>query len=174
MHSVSNSTPARKHAVVRFVASIAGSDTQKSNSQSSAKSAVSELVRKAAEFFLRCFESIEREIAFNLHWVGEDNFDGVCKNSALAAALRPGELAKSVDDHGRKIILIGTRYGTVAVFQLCCDSLSQIGKSLPDEVDCLRVIDTTGPLDSANILALLGGKDCSNIGEFLEFLEQGS
>lgn len=31
-------------------------------------------------------------------------------------ALRPGEVARAMDDHGRKIILVGTRFGTVLIY----------------------------------------------------------
>lgn len=37
-------------------------------------------------------------------------------------SLRPGVVVKTMDDHGRKIILVGTRLGPVAVYPACVDA----------------------------------------------------
>lgn len=66
-----------------------------------------------ARYFDSHYAQIEQTIEFKEEWAnGTSYFDG-----AVWTPLQPGELAKSVDPYGRKIILVGTRYGTCVFFE---------------------------------------------------------
>ena len=60
----------------------------------------------------RIFREIQTEIPFDPEWAnGTGYLDG-----AVSYPLPPGGTAKTTDNYGRRVILIGTRFGTVAVF----------------------------------------------------------
>ena len=62
--------------------------------------------------FQRIFREIQTEIPFDPEWAnGTGYLDG-----AVSHPLPPGKMAKTVDNYERRVILIGTRFGTVVVF----------------------------------------------------------
>lgn len=67
----------------------------------------------AGRIFSQVFEKIENVIEYSRSW---ENKTGYLDNAASIVNLKPAEMAKSVDHNGRRIILIGTRFGTVVVF----------------------------------------------------------
>lgn len=70
----------------------------------------------SASIFSKAFETIENEIPFNEKWEnGTGYLDHVTKGQ-YAPFLAPGTMVKSMTPNGRRIIIIGTRFGNVAVF----------------------------------------------------------
>lgn len=64
--------------------------------------------------FVKLHTSARREIPFDSAWEnGTGYFDHACKMVELA----PGETARSEDTHGRPILLVGVRGGTIVVFK---------------------------------------------------------
>ena len=62
--------------------------------------------------FEKRFNAIQTFIPFKPEWHnGTGYFDALTRYP-----LQPGDIAKSRDENGRRIILMGTRFGTVAVF----------------------------------------------------------
>ncbi|QTH80244.1 hypothetical protein PA10_00044 [Pseudomonas phage pPa_SNUABM_DT01] len=60
------------------------------------------------------YATIATSIGFEQSWKnGTDYLNGAIKN----VKLEDGKLAKSIDDHGRRIILIGTQHGTIVLFE---------------------------------------------------------
>lgn len=66
--------------------------------------------------FVKMFDSIELEVGFDPSWEnGTGYLDGVVHNNGLE--LEVGQVAKTVDDNNRRIILVHTPLGTVAFFE---------------------------------------------------------
>lgn len=64
--------------------------------------------------FTERFEQITKEVPFSDKW---NNGTGYYDHACELVNLKPGELAKSYDQNtSRRIILIGTRFGTVVLF----------------------------------------------------------
>ena len=62
--------------------------------------------------FQRIFREIQTEVPFDPSWAnGTGYLDG-----AVYHPLPPGKMAKTIDNYDRRVILIGTRFGTVVVF----------------------------------------------------------
>ncbi len=63
--------------------------------------------------FTEAFNSVKKVVPFDTKWMnGTGYFDGVVHMVKLAV----GEMAKSTDEVGRRLIMVGTRFGTVVVF----------------------------------------------------------
>ena len=62
--------------------------------------------------FEQAYNSIKVNISFDSKWKNGTGY----LNGAIKVPLQPGELSKSVDDYNRRVILIGTRFGTVVIF----------------------------------------------------------
>lgn len=63
--------------------------------------------------FTEAFKAIRKVVPFDPKWMnGTGYFDG----AVYMVKLANGEMAKSTDEVGRRIIFIGTRFGTVVVF----------------------------------------------------------
>jgi hypothetical protein len=66
--------------------------------------------------FTKAFEKISTTVEVKPEWAnGTGYFDGVV-NASVEGLVSPGDLAKAVDGLGRRIILINTRFGNVAVY----------------------------------------------------------
>lgn len=65
--------------------------------------------------FANTFKQITTQVAYCPEWAnGTGYFDGIVKADL---GLRPGDVAKAVDNDDRRIIIIGTRFGNVALFE---------------------------------------------------------
>ena len=73
----------------------------------------SKIVNGSGLVFNKAWGEIEKEIPFNDTW---KNGTGYFDNAVSMVQLTAGSIAKSTDDKDRRIILIGTRWGTVVVF----------------------------------------------------------
>ena len=68
--------------------------------------------------FVKMFNQITKEVPFNDEWPnGTGYFNGVVNDKKIG--LEPGQLAKSVapGEDKRKLIIVGTRFGNVVVFE---------------------------------------------------------
>lgn len=71
--------------------------------------------------FMMLYRRAAMEIDFDPAWAnGTGYFDHACSMVELAA----GEMARSQDGHGRKILLIGTNGGTIVIFKRYSDESS--------------------------------------------------
>jgi hypothetical protein len=122
----------------------------------------------AADLFQFTYETIKREVPFQVKWSnGTGYFDAICWDKQLAVDLKPGELAKSSDEQDRQIILIGTRHGAVAVFQRYPGDHATLVANMPIEVSRLKMAN--GPrLELENLLSLVGYGQVRNIGQMCE------
>lgn len=65
--------------------------------------------------FISFFNATSETVEFNPSWKnGTGYLDGVCRQEALVG---PGQVVKTVDDKNRKVLIIGTGEGPVAVFE---------------------------------------------------------
>jgi hypothetical protein len=123
----------------------------------------------AANMFELAYSQIEREVAFSLEWGDGSGFlDYVCYDKKLAAQLKPGEFARTSDEYGRKIILIGTRYGAVAIFQRYPGDSLTLVKNLPLQIRQMNLIDNNGRLGYDDLYLMLGKPGAGNLGQLLE------
>ena len=102
-------------------------------------------------------EKIETRVDFNSGWDnGTDYYNGAV-DGPDAPVLAPGEMAKSSSIRGRNIILIGTRFGNVVIFQRYYDNLEVIVSNVPWEVTKLMSGTSIGTrLTDADIGFLTG------------------
>lgn len=65
--------------------------------------------------FSEVFDSITDTLEYNKEWEnGAGYFDAAVHHKSVN--VKPGEMAKSIDDKGRRIIFVGTRIGNFVVF----------------------------------------------------------
>jgi hypothetical protein len=127
--------------------------------------------------FNRHYNRIATKVLFNKDWEnGTGYLDGIVTDKALKESLKPGEMATSVDPHMRKIILIGTRAGTVGVFQRygnedVCDSAHIV--HAPTMLYRMKLVDAhSSPLTWANANQIFGDFDTNNLGTRMEKLAE--
>ena len=95
-------------------------------------------------------------------------------------ALLPREEAKTMDDHGRKVIFIGTMLGTVVVFWDTCTNDQRLIVQYGKRITQCRLIESTLVDSGIALHMLIGGKrktyddksffEKPNIGEHIEFV----
>lgn len=67
--------------------------------------------------FVSLFNRIEKTLSFNRQWLGEKGtLAGVVTDENHRLIMEHGELARTTDQYKRKVILIGTHFGLVAVY----------------------------------------------------------
>ena len=114
--------------------------------------------------FQRIFREIQTEVPFDPSWTnGTGYLDG-----AVSHTLSPGEMVKTIDNYDRRVILIGTRYGTVAVFdryQGQTDGGVYVSnRPRSTTIDALM----TGTAIGGGEMACILGDSGPNIGEMIE------
>lgn len=105
----------------------------------------------ASSAFNAAFEGISLEVQFKTEWKNGTGYFQCDKVDRIPA----GERAKTTDDHGRRLILIGTRLGTVVLFQRYSENPDVFVANLP--YDMARVFNLSGALTSENIDFITGG-----------------
>lgn len=113
------------------------------------------------------FDEIEKNIIFNPEWANKTGyFDPAVKLVELAA----GERARAIDTHGRKIIFVGTRFGTCVFFERYTreegSKSTYVTTNVPRQ---LNNMITTGALSESEFCRVVGSTD-RNIGRDLETL----
>lgn len=67
-----------------------------------------------ASTFEYSYNRISAVVEYSQEW---ENGTGYLDYACSEVKLQPGEVAKSKDNAGRRIILVGTRFGTVVIFE---------------------------------------------------------
>ena len=73
----------------------------------------------AQNTFNKFFNAVNETVEFDPSWKnGTGYLDGICRQENL---VKPGQVVKTIDDHGRKVLIAGTKQGAVAVFERYID-----------------------------------------------------
>lgn len=109
---------------------------------------------EASKTFSNLFDYIKEEVPFNPDWAnGTGYFDGLSRNTKLLK-LENGQRVKAVDEHGRRLIIVGTRLGNCVVFERYSDNANIIVCNLPHQVKV--VFDLQGSLDTHQVSFIAG------------------
>ena len=116
------------------------------------------------KIFQRIFHEIQTEVPFDPSWAnGTGYLDG-----AVSYPLPPGEMVKTVDSYDRRVILIGTRFGTVVVFDRyrgqTDGGVYVSNRPRSTTIDALM----TGTAIGGGEMACILGDSGPNIGEMIE------
>lgn len=110
--------------------------------------------------FARFYNQVEKRVDFNRSWLKS----GDVMVSFDSASLQSGEVAKSIDDHERPILLVGTPLGVACVRTRYEDS-TQLQLYAPKELrDLLKL---TEYVDQQVLKVLFGNGQNDNIGHRL-------
>lgn len=107
-------------------------------------------------YFDTHFNQVNNPITFNEAWCnGTDYFDGAVR----LVKLEPGKMGTSIDPHGRKLIMVGTRFGTCVFFERYVRSddvqeQTHVVSNVPRE---LRHLVTSGSLNYDEFTRLVAG-----------------
>ena len=118
------------------------------------------------EQFTKIFNHITNLVDFDSGW---ENGTGYFNGAVSSVKLATGEMAKSQDPKGRKIVFIGTRYGTIVVFQRYTAE-ERLVMNVPAQIRQLFIIDN---MMEDNTFCLIFGTDMSgsnNLGKRIEEL----
>jgi hypothetical protein len=132
--------------------------------------------------FTEVFDSINLQVPFNQAWVDSPGYLGGAVKGKDAPQLQPGVMVKTVTKNGRRIILIGTRFGNTVVLERfkplgSTDGLKRsqvIVTNVPRPILNFLSGEILGKMieNNSNILLLLLGKKPQNhfynIGERIE------
>lgn len=113
--------------------------------------------------FQAMFEKLQTTIPFNTEW---ENGTGYFNNAVFGQdiALAPGEMAKSIDTTNRKIVMVGTRFGNVVLFERYSEGKNDvITSNVPSEVSDLFLNSSLGSKTSEEVIELLLGQTYSSI-----------
>jgi len=91
---------------------------------------------KTEELFMKTWHLIEHVVEFDPTWHNGTGY----MNGAVHFELPIGGMSKSVDEIGRKVILIGTRFGTVVVFQRAKRDYDTYVYNAPREFERLELL----------------------------------
>ena len=116
------------------------------------------------KIFQRVFSEIQSEVPFDASWANGTGY----LDDAVSYPLPPGEMVKTTDNYGRRVILIGTRFGTVVVFDRfkgqTDGGVYVSNRPRSTTIDSLM----TGTAIGGGEMACVLGDFCPNIGETIE------
>ena len=129
------------------------------------------MASRANEIFTTAYSKITKTIPFNEKWNnGTGYFDGAFKGE-YAPVVEPGQLVKSIDPDGRRIIIVGTRLGNIVVFDRYSnwEQNTVFVYQATKEVRALKYFDGFR-LGESDLLLLLGswGNTEKNFGNHIE------
>lgn len=77
-----------------------------------------QLIEQQMDDFVKLFHSIPKTISFNAsYWHGEKgSLHGLIHNEEHRLILEPGEMVKTLDNFKRKIVVLGTQFGLIAIY----------------------------------------------------------
>lgn len=122
------------------------------------------------KIFTEAYNTIKQTIRYNSDWM--DN-EGYFPGAITAVKLDIGRLAKSVDDVGRRIILIGTRFGTVVVFDRYTEQVEDgVWVSSRPNSRVIYELMSKGPIGISEMITIMGswGNIGDNIGNVIEHM----
>jgi hypothetical protein len=120
-----------------------------------------------AAFFDARFDAITKTLNYNPSWEREAYLDEAMFDKVLAAKMGVGKFAKTTDANGRKIIIVGTRYGVVLVFQRYGGDSEHLVYHMPWKIQTLRQVEP-GFLSMSGLHKLLGDEIEPNVGVWSE------
>ncbi len=128
----------------------------------------------SSNIFMEMFDKIETAVDFNAAWNnGTDYFNGAVDGDD-APVVAAGAMVKSTSLKGRKILIIGTRFGNVVIFQRYSDRDDVFVSNVPDAVTKLMMGSTIGTRLSEQDIGFLTGMpwftEPENIGYKIENL----
>ena len=113
----------------------------------------------ANEFFVMVWNAIGTVVNYSESW---KNGTGYLDNGVNVPVLK-GEMVKFTDEYDRKGILIGTRFGTVVVFQRFSDSAeTSIVFNIPKSKAIKALMGKDGPLSLEKLEEVTGAYVVSN------------
>lgn len=126
----------------------------------------------AAATFNEQFEAIKNEVVYNSNWPnGTGYYDNAIKGEH-AVNLRPGEMAKCISSNDRKMIFVGTRFGTLVVFQRFSGGNGGVHvKNMPTKLSQLNIVENGGSISHSDMVRLIGthwDHKPTNIGTLIE------
>lgn len=126
----------------------------------------------AAETFNGMFAAITNEVTFNPNWAnGTGYYDGAIKGEH-AVTLAPGEMAKCMSNNERKMIFVGTRFGTFVIFERFSGGENGVHvMNMPTKLSQLGLVETGGRITSADMTRMIGNKwdhKPNNLGTLIE------
>lgn len=82
-----------------------------------------ETTARAHQNFVGLYDSVKKTISFMKEWQGPSySLDNAINHVDRRLMLVDGEMARSVDRKGRRVVFIGTIYGLVAIYETCSTS----------------------------------------------------
>lgn len=118
--------------------------------------------------FTSLFNEITNNIEFDVDWKNNTGYlDGV----TYEMIVEPGKLAKTTDDFGRRVILIGTDVGTCAIFERYTDNNDKENIVVVSNVPrSLTSLFPQGSMSTEAFERLLGITTIRNIGVTIQYI----
>lgn len=110
--------------------------------------------------FNQLYNSLEQEIPYNEAWA---NSTGYLDYAPDHVHLLPGQAAKSICPNGRKIVFIGSKTGTIVVFQRYSNSEDTYAAHICKDIQNIMCFST--PLTDSDMYVLLGRASWARDGE---------
>lgn len=121
--------------------------------------------------FNTAFASIAMTVEFDTEWKNGTGY----LNGATGPkfALPAGELAKAIDDSGRRVILVGTPIGNIALFYRYNDNRQTVVSNWPNPA-LAAMFDAHSALNDDQINLIVGVSSGTNAGSMLDSVMFGT
>ena len=110
--------------------------------------------------FVASFNAVQKEVEYNPKWENGTGYLDHAVKGDHAPELLCGEMAKSVSTKGRRIVLIGTRFGNIVLFDRYSDPESKaVVSNMPNQITTLlrgSLVGTNLSTDDVTLPLLLG------------------
>ena len=126
--------------------------------------------------FVSAFANTNTTIDFNSAWENGTGYYDHAMRGKHAPVLVPGEMVKTVSPSGRRILIIGTRFGNAVIFDRYTDTNSKVVVgNIPSQIEELFLGSAIGgniAQDDVTLVMLLGdpkfAASIPNIGQRIE------
>jgi len=126
----------------------------------------------AAQNFNEQFDSIKNEVTYNTNWPNGTGYYDFAISGEFAVELDPGRLAKCLTPNNRKMIFVGTRFGTMVVFERFSEGANGVYvKNIPKKLSQLNLVEDGGATTAWDMARIIGSKwdyKPTNIGTLIE------
>jgi hypothetical protein len=110
--------------------------------------------------FNEAYDKFNRADAYNPKWANATGYFDHAVKGVYAPVLAVGEMTKSVDEHGRPLIIIGTPIGNIIVFRRYSKEYGRYTFNAPRGFETLMCYRIVGLLREEDLHTLFG--DCHN------------
>ena len=135
----------------------------------------------SAKSFYTAFSQVTASIPFNENFNNGTGYLDNCQEGEHAPIVAPGQIVKTETLKGRKILIVGTRFGNAVIFERYTNAIAEdtnvIVGNLPKEVEQLYLgsaVGTNLAQDNITLFLLLGEPKYAsihpNVGERIENL----